>query len=516
MFFSSESGILDSKSIDAPTDAPHAHGMSKPSNVFLEGNFAPIDKEFTLSENSDFEVRGKIPKDLNGGFFRNGPNSAQKPGANYHWFFGDGMVHSFHFKRGAVSYRNRYVITPTLEIERRAKRTFFLGGGINPMAQLSLISGSFFSLMGGLIKHRNADVYTKLIAKSNTSVVAFRDELYALVESSPPMKINPSTLETIGFENFDTGFIAPFTAHPKIDPATGYLYAFGYRVSGEPKLEYFVINPSGKLMMRTAIDIPYHAMVHDFVITRNYAVLPVFPAVASLKSIFRGRIAEWQPEKGAYIYVIAKAGDKETIRKFDLPKACYAYHYANAYEDGKAILIDAVRYDSLPLMGDDAANRAELFERKNNGTLTRFRLDLVTGKTEETPLSTEYFAEFPVIDPRLTGEKYADVFAGAARNPTPGGLFDSQAVFEISRGKARVDISEFPPGHYGGEPLFIPTGKPGQRKGYLLNIIFDSKKNSSYLAIYDAARIDKKPLCEIAVPHRIPYGFHGTWRPSRA
>lgn len=484
-------------------------------NMFLEGNFAPIHEEFTLTQNSDFEIRGKIPRDLNGAFYRNGPNPQNPPGSNYHWFFGDGMVHAFQINRGNVTYRNRYVRTPTYTIEKRAKRDLFLGGGFHPLAQLSLIGGNMFSLLGGLVSQGNADVYTKLIAKANTAIMSFRDEVFALVESSPPTRIDPFTLDTIGLETFGSGFVAPFTAHPRIDPHTGYLYAFGYRVAGKPKLEYFAINPSGKLVSRTPVEIPYAAMIHDFVITRNYAVLPVFPAVASLSSLRRGRIAEWKPGEGAFVYVVNKNGEKESIRKFDMP-LCFVYHYANAFEDGKTIVIDAVKYDSLPLMGSDADSRAELFERKNNGILTRFRLDLQSGKVEETVLSHEYYAEFPVIDPRLTGEKYEHVFTGTARGTTSGGFFDCQAAFHITRGKVRTEISEFPSGHFGGEPIFVPTGKAGQAKGYLLNLIYDSTSDRSYLAVYDAERIDKKPVCEIGVPHRIPYGFHGLWRQSRS
>jgi carotenoid cleavage dioxygenase-like enzyme len=503
---------VNQKTIDVSGHNTHALDMQ--NNVFLEGNFAPIEIEHTLSDPAAFEIRGRIPKDLNGTYFRNGPNPAQKPGKFYHWFLGDGMVHAFSFSRGKVVYSNRYVRTPTFEFEQRAKKGIFLHSGPNILAQISLLGGNILSLLNGLVRSGNADVYTKLIAKSNTSVFPFHERLYALVESSPPMQLNPMTLETLGFEDFDSKFVAPFTAHPKIDPQTGYLYSFGYRVGGTPKLEYFVINPSGKLVSRTPVDLPYYSMVHDFMITRNYAVIPVMPAVASVGSLKRGRVAEWKPEKGAYIYVLPKSGEAGAIRKFDFP-VCYIYHYANAFENDQKIIFDAVKYDSLPLLGDDADIRAELFERRNNGMLTRYTLDLVSGEVQETPVSTEYFVEFPVIDPRLVGEKFDHVFAGAAAGHTAGGLFDKQVAFHHNRGKVRTEESEFPSGHFGGEPLFIPTGKINSLKGYLLNIIYDSANNRSYLAIYDAARIDKKPVCEIRLPHRIPYGFHGTWRASR-
>ena len=59
-------------------------------NVFLKGNRYPVEE--SASENLD--VVGEIPKELNGLFLRNGPNPKEPiDHANYHPFFGDGMIH---------------------------------------------------------------------------------------------------------------------------------------------------------------------------------------------------------------------------------------------------------------------------------------------------------------------------------------------------------------------------------------------------------------------------------------
>ncbi|GAB4433325.1 MAG: carotenoid oxygenase family protein [Turneriella sp.] len=485
-------------------------------NIFLEGNFAPISNELTLDSPAEFDIKGKIPRELHGSFYRNGPNPAQKVPGNHHWFLGDGMIHCFHFTRGTVCYRNAWARTPTFNLEQRAKKSLFLGANLSLLANAQLVGAEIFALLGRLFSQGNADTYTRLISKANTAILPFRDQVYALVESSPPLRLSAASLKTEGFENFSSDFIAPFTAHPKVDPQTGYLYAFGYRVFGKPRLEYYVINPSGRLVSRTPIDIPYAAMVHDFAITRNYALLPVFPAVSSLSAIRRGRIAEWQPEKPSILCLLQRNGGKETLRALEMP-AGYAYHYANAYEEAGAIFLDGFCYDKLPLMGSDEEIRAELFAGANPGSFSRFRIDLQTGRVEKTKLWQAGFAEFPVIDSRLTGEKYETVYA-ALRRPecnSTDGIFDSHVTFHIQKGKLRSEITPLPPGHFGGEPVFVPTGKPGQNKGFLLNIVYDRHSDHSYLAIFDAARPDKRALCEVHVPHRIPYGFHGTWRPGR-
>src|SRR5690242_7710361 len=72
-------------------------------NTYLEGNFAPVREELT--------VTGHIPDYLDGRFLRNGPNPvAEVDPAHYHWFTGDGMVHGVRLRDGRAEwYRNRWV-----------------------------------------------------------------------------------------------------------------------------------------------------------------------------------------------------------------------------------------------------------------------------------------------------------------------------------------------------------------------------------------------------------------------
>ena len=53
-------------------------------------------------------------------------------------------------------------------------------------------------------------------------------------EDSPPVAMNPLTLETVDdYYTFGGGLKSQtFTAHPKIDPHTGELVAFGYEAKG--------------------------------------------------------------------------------------------------------------------------------------------------------------------------------------------------------------------------------------------------------------------------------------------
>ena len=72
-------------------------------------------------------LAGRIPDDLNGVYVRNGPNPQHHPVGRYHWFDGDGMVHSVHFADGEATYRNRWVRTEGFLAERDAGRAIWRG-----------------------------------------------------------------------------------------------------------------------------------------------------------------------------------------------------------------------------------------------------------------------------------------------------------------------------------------------------------------------------------------------------
>ncbi len=79
-------------------------------NEYLEGNYAPVRREHTVTE---LAVTGKIPKHLDGRYLRNGPNPIGEIDPEvYHWFSGDGMVHGVRLRDGKAEwYRNRWIRT---------------------------------------------------------------------------------------------------------------------------------------------------------------------------------------------------------------------------------------------------------------------------------------------------------------------------------------------------------------------------------------------------------------------
>src|ERR1700760_1969406 len=84
-------------------------------------------------ESGDLPVPvGAIPVELSGAYMRNGPNPQFEPLSYTYPLDGDGMVHAVYFDNGRARYKNRFVVTPSLRMERRAGRALF-GGVMRPV-----------------------------------------------------------------------------------------------------------------------------------------------------------------------------------------------------------------------------------------------------------------------------------------------------------------------------------------------------------------------------------------------
>jgi carotenoid cleavage dioxygenase len=144
----------------------------------------------------DCEVTGKVPTDLNGAFYRVGPDAQYKMAPGNIPFDGEGHVSMFRIKDGRVNYRSRFVRNERYLAQEKAGRILF------PM-------------------YRNPsmdDPSVKGLSRStaNTHIINHRSFLLALKEDSPPSALNLLTLETV-VPSFTFDGQLPsrtFTAHP--------------------------------------------------------------------------------------------------------------------------------------------------------------------------------------------------------------------------------------------------------------------------------------------------------------
>ena len=452
-------------------------------NPYLAGNFAPVRSE----DDFDLKVTGEIPAGMRGALFRIGPNPQFDPTGDYHWFGGDGMVHGFYVEDGKVRYRNRYVRTPTWELEHAHGRSLFGSLG-NPMTTDPLAMGK----EGGV---------------ANTNVMMHAGKLLALEEAHHPFAMDARTLESQGY---DRAFKGKVTAHPKIDPKTGEMLWFAYGVGEMPLsagMSYGRTAPDGSLISRQDFQAPFACMVHDFMVTEHHALFPILPLTASLERAMTGRPPfAWEPDKGAYVGVMRRDADVSTIRWFNAP-ACYVFHPLNSWEEGDKIYCDVMRYTVAPLFpkadgspGDKAAAR-----------LMRWTFDLAGNSDAivETPLD-DLDGEFPRVDGRVETLKHRHAWYAA--DPTGAKTIRQSAIAHLDLTTGKRQVYELNGGDLTSEPVFVKrSADAAEGDGWITAVLWRAAENRSDLAIFEAQDIAKGPIGVAEMPRRVPFGFHGNW-----
>jgi carotenoid cleavage dioxygenase-like enzyme len=449
-------------------------------NPSLEGAFEPWPNE---GEIHDLVITGAIPADLRGTYYRNGPNPQYVADERYHVFDGDGMVHAFEFSDRGVRYVNRWVRTEKFALERAAGRGLF-GGMRN--------------------RGRDPSVADRSGNVANTHVIRHGGRLLALYEAGFPMELDPRTLETKGTWDFHGRLDRAMTAHPKIDPRTGELLFFSYVFGSSRELAYFRADRDGNLIETRKIPVPYPSMMHDFAITENFLLFPVFPLTLDMEKAARGgNPLAWEPGLGTRIGVVPRHGDGET--RWLRTDACFAFHFLNAYEDGRGIVLDAVVGDSIP----DDAKPFQGAEDDFPTRLIRWRLDPGTGRIGKEVLD-DSLCEMPRMDERYCGREYRHGYLVARMDRNrPIGRWDALVHVDLLARTRRVFA--VPGRDILNEPVFVPKAGGGEGEGYLLALAYRDAKGRSDLLILDSARIDQGPIAVAHVPHRVPYGFHGSW-----
>ena len=62
-----------------------------------------------------------------------------------------------------------------------------------------------------------------------------------------------------------------------------------------------------------------------------------------------------------------------------------------------------------------------------------------------------------------------------------------------------------------------PAESTGEDDGYLITFVHNEQardSNGSELVIYNARSFSSQALARVAMPQRVPYGFHSTWVPE--
>lgn len=458
----------------------------------------------------DCEVIGKVPRELNGTFFRVGAD----------WFYppmfpddavlnADGHISAFRFQNGIVSYKGRFVRTRRYELQKAANRQLF-GYYRNPFTDDPAV--------------RDPE-RPNLRTVANTSPLVHAGKLFALKEDGLPHRIDPATLETLGPWDFDGAWRSQtFTAHPKIDPVTGDMVAFGYEATGLATDDLFIytIGKDGKVKHEQRIKVPYVSVVHDCAVTQKHILLPFGGYVTSMERLKAGKIHwGWDPTKPSYIGVLARDGDGKDIRWFKGPERCMM-HTFNAYTEGNKIVLYAPFYDSNFFPFFPPVDGTPWNPQKAKAYVRRITIDLRSKKdtwTEEVlwPFNVgdlgRIDTRFMTLRQRYGYTSFSDAqrpFDEARAGNLRGRVSNTYGRFDFETGKLNTYFVG--PTHSLQECCFVP--RPGSQEegdGYLIGVASNYAEKRSELIIADAKNLEAGDIARVILPFRSTAQVHGIW-----
>jgi carotenoid cleavage dioxygenase len=439
----------------------------------------------------DCEVWGKIPSDIDGTFYRMQCDFQYRPPQN-EWptgFNGDGHVSRFRFKDGNVNFRSRYVQTARLQAEREAHRRLY----------------------GVYRNHYTDDPSVAKLERSaaNTHLYWHGGKLLVLKEDSLPWHIDPHTLETRGIWTFNGRYTATsMSAHPKIDPISGEMIAYGYQAKGDLSndVAVYTMNRHGDITHEVWFKAPYVGIMHDCAITQNYVLIPLVARTTSDARLKTGEpMWAWDGNLSTMVAVVPRGGSSKDVRWFKGP-ARNTLHFLNAqdHKDGRITM-------ELPTSsGERDASQIRRWTFNMNSKKDTFDEEVVSTANGVLARMDDRFLSLPYKycyvgnrDPNLPFDK--------ARAGGMGGFVTNQYQ--------RVDVNTGATSNFFVGPVqslqescFVPRkGSRAEGDGYLMGIANNYESMSSDLVIVDAQRLEEGAIATVKLPFRLRGGTHTNW-----
>ncbi|KZN58433.1 carotenoid oxygenase family protein [Pseudoalteromonas luteoviolacea] len=438
-------------------------------------------------------IEGKLPADLKGDFYRNGPGRHQRSGERYlHLFEGDGMINQFSIARGEIHHHAKFVRTNKFIKEEKAGKFLFSGPDSKLKDSLAIPSPDS-------------------ISTANTNILPVNGELWALWEAGSPTAIDKNTLKTKGLINVGNKTPhasalkgLPFSAHPKVE-ADGTIWNFGYAQSGHVVL--YQLNSHGQLLNVGMVNTGFKGgMLHDFLITQHHIVL-LLPSLKRDRTI-EGEFSsiQFNAQQPMDVFVISKQSLK-TVKRYELDPG-FVFHFGNAWADKQGnIHFDASLYPN----GEVLQHMTLTMQGNTDAPLSPAQTVLFTlyknGKVQKQ--SIDGISEFPRVYSHITGKRNSRLFTLSSVQSDVW----SDSVRRIDLNTEKQDIYTYGKDYLVEEHMLVNQGNKEQG-GYLLGTALHIPSRRTCLNILRADDVSAGPICRAWLPHTMPLGFHGNFLPA--
>jgi all-trans-8'-apo-beta-carotenal 15,15'-oxygenase len=433
-------------------------------------------------------VEGKLPRELRGTLYRNGPGLFGQFGTRYtHPFEADGAVTAIRLDGGRATGASKVTPSAGLVEEREAEKMLY---GLAVSWPRRLANG-----LRGRFKNT-----------ANTNVMAWQGRLFALMEAGRPTELDPRDLAMIGETDLGGAVGAMFSAHPHRVASRKAIYNFGLEYGRKTKLHMYELPDAGAARHLGAIELAGPPMLHDFIATDTHLVFFVSPVRVSVPRILLQiggfeDMFQWRPQHGTEIICVPIDRPSEPVRFTVDP--FYQWHFANAYVDRFELVIDYVHYptfDSFYEIGGFAKGTAPnaLAEARYH----RARIDLVNNKLRDECVF-DRMCEFPTVAPGVEGRTHQVTYLV---------LDELGAIGKLDLATGGLDVHVLPASQRASEPVFVPRAHAiAEDDGHVLSLCADAATDRAFLAVYEAKRIAAGPVARVWLDHSVPITFHGTF-----
>ncbi|MGF1986945.1 MAG: carotenoid oxygenase family protein [Nostoc sp. ZfuVER08] len=440
--------------------------------LYVTGHLAPLRNEVTAF---DLEVVGTIPEELNGRFLRTGPNPIEEHDTTFlnghHWFAGAGMVHGLRLREGKAEwFRSRFVVDRNVAKLR----------GYEP------IPGPGEGKRDGPV---------------NTNAIVVGGKIYMGIEAGNlPVELDYE-LESVQRTDFGGTLEAGFSGHTRFDPLTGEQILLAYEAF-EP-IRYISIGRDGRATTKARIDLPHIPMIHDTAFTQSYVIVPDFPVTFQPQNAHTSFPWLWDEGRPSRIGILPRDGNVSRLQWFETPR-CYAFHFANAYDEGDLTIVDVLKHPSMFRTDQNGPNEGAPI-------LVRWTLNRSTGLLSEEVLD-DHGNDFPRINGQRAGQTYRYLYTA---HWGANVQFGPAMKHDLERGT--TELHDYGPGRMTTEPVFVrkPDGS-AEDDGWIISSVYDPETRRSDIIILDAQDFTGDPVATIRLPVRIPFTFHGGWAPDKA
>lgn len=435
-------------------------------------------------------ISGRVPSNLQGHFYRNGPALHNVGSDRFgHWFDAPGMIQKFSFANNKVTHYGRLVETERNIAEVKSKNILFSAFGTHGHNLGS----------GGSADGQNV---------GNISIIQHAGELLALWEGGSAHVVDPSTLKTESRKDWSPETKGlPFGAHPRIDQ-DGSLWNIGYSTAPAALILYH-ISKSGRLLQTHILPQTATPMIHDFMITESKIII-VAPPYSATNSEGRSFVDlfEWNSTQSTQILVIDK-NNLNNITTIEVD-AFWVFHFGNAYDVSPSeIGFDFALHDDPSFMTKDAFSAMDGSWDGGASAASRYvqakiNLDSKTVSLGQLPELGQ--VEFIQTDSRenLLQHRYTLMLS----QPDGAAAFGFNRLLMVDRISGKISWFDVGKTEILEEHIIVP--KPGHNNDlWVMGTSLDWKKGVTNLSLYEGQHLSDGPIMTAELDLALPLGLHG-------